>query len=99
MQDYGRFCSMPYRNQHGPDEANTLDSVRAIRGQLRVAFNVAFRFVCVGGRARAGNRTRVHPTHKVGGGHVGTTKTKSRIELDSSLDPADAARRYARVTR
>lgn len=30
---------------------------------------------------------------------VGATKTKSRIKLDSSLDPADTARRYARVTR
>ncbi|MBE5485516.1 hypothetical protein E3G42_003846 [Mycobacteroides abscessus] len=57
------FVQHAYRNQHGPDEANTLDSVRAIRGRLRVASNVAFPFVCVGGMARTGNWTCVHPTH------------------------------------
>lgn len=93
------FVQHAYRNQHGPAEANTLDSVRAFHGRLRVASNVAFRFVCVGGKARAGNRTRVHPTHKEGSGHVGTTKTKSRIELDRSDNPVDTARRSNRVTK
>lgn len=57
------FVQHAYRNQHGPAEANTLDSVRAIRGWVRVASSVAFQFVCVGGMARTGNWTCVHPTH------------------------------------
>ncbi len=63
QSDYGRLCNMLIGASTGPSETNTLDSVRAIRGWLRVASNVAFPFVCVGGMARTGNWTCVHPTH------------------------------------